>query len=336
MRHAWNAEYRRWTGESVGVWQRRLSIARYGLRLCLAGRVIKLFLLLALAQSLPLAGVFFLFGQLVAPDSALILWLGALGGEQVTSVFNGLASWALLYPEIVVDGVYRIAFYLFTSSCPFFTVVTVALFVHRLIANDLASNAIVIYNSKALTRWDYLVGKFLVVATLLSLVWIAPVAISWLLGNALSPDWGFFVHSFPSLLRGLAVGIAAVASLSLLAMLVSSLAKKTGAAVAYWIVGWLILGAAANAASLAAPSLAYLSPMQAIEALSGGVYRLADLLRDARGMLPFFDAFYARLPDFEGTEQAPIVGNGAVGLPLLFLAAYGALSVFVVSRRVRA
>ncbi|MBK1877738.1 ABC transporter permease subunit [Pelagicoccus mobilis] len=335
MKKAWSAKYRRWEGEGVGVWARRLSIARYGLKLCLSGKIIKIFLVLAGAQALILSGVFFFYGQLVAPESALLDWLERLGGEQVRTMFSALTSWALLYPEICVDGIYRIMFYLLSFSGPFLSMIIVALFVHRLIANDLASNAIVIYNSKALTRWDYLIGKFTIVSSILSVVWIFPVVVSWLLGNLLSPDWSFFYHSFPSLIRGVVLGVIAVVSLSCLALLVSSLAKKTGAAVAFWILGWISLSVVASVASFAHPAFDYVSPTQAIYSLSAGIFRLLDLVMDAQGMLPFFGSFFGRMSDGMDPSDLPI-DNGEVFLPLLALGAYCVISIAVVSRRIRA
>lgn len=335
MSHAWNAEYRRWKGESVGVWSRRRSIARYGLRLCLSGKAIKVFLVLAFSQALVLSAVFFVFGQLMSPGSALIGWLESIGGTEVTAMVNAITSWALLYPEICVDGIYRIMFFFMKFSSPFLSLIIVALFVHRLIAHDMASQAIVIYNSKALTRWDYLIGKFCIVASILSVIWILPVVVSWVIGNMLSPDWSFFVHSFPSLMRGLVVGLVAVVSLSCLAMLVSSFARKTGAAVAYWVLGWLVLRFVASVASLAHPSLSYLSPLDALSTFSSGVFRMQDLLTDARSMLPFFDSFFGRMTNNNTPEIIP-VSNGEVILPLLVLSLYCVISVFVVNKRISA
>lgn len=334
MKHAWSASYRRWQGESVGVWQRRLSIARYGLRLCLTGKVINAFLILALAQSLGMAAIFFVFGQLVAPESALLNFITSRGGEQATTFINAISSWALLYPEICVDGVYRLVFFGFEFLPPLLSLVIVSLFVHKLIANDLASNAIVIYNSKALTRWDYLIGKFAVVSTILSVVWIMPILLAWFLGNVLSPDWSFFYHSFPSLVRGLSVGIVAVISISLLAMLASSLAKRSGAAVTFWILGWISLNVVGRVAKLVNPSLEVISPNAAIESLSSGIYRITDLFADAQSILPFFGGFMSQF-DVQGASDLPL-DQGRIALPLLALAAYSTISLVVVSRRVRA
>lgn len=335
MKNAWNAQYRRWEGKSVGVWQRRLSIARYGLRLCLSGKIIKIFLVLAFAQAIILGGVFFLFGQLVAPESALLTWMSGFLPDEVMRIISALTSWVLLYPEICVDGIYRIMYYLMTFSSPFLSMIIVTLFVHRLIANDLASNAIVIYNSKALTRWDYLTGKFMIVSSILSVVWILPVLVSWLLSNLLSPDWSFFYHSFPSLLRGLTIGIISVVSLSCLAMLVSSFARKTGAAVAYWILGWFSLSIIASVASFAHPAFNYISPTQSIYALSAGIFRMLDLVTEAQGMLPFFGGFFNKMSQGNDPADLPI-GNGEIVLPLLSLTVYCVISIAVVSRKVRA
>lgn len=331
---SWNAEYRRWSGQSVGVWHRRLSIARYGLRLCLSGKIMRAFLLLAFAQTFVLAGVFFFLGQIVAEDSALIRWIESLGGEDARRVLSGIASWALLYPEISVDGVYRVMFYALTFTNPLASIVIVALFIHRLVAHDLASQAIVIYNSKALTCWDYIIGKFAIVATILSVMWILPVVCSWLLGNMLAPDWSFFYHTFPSLMRGLAIGVAAVLSLSCVAMLVSSLAKKTGAAVAYWIVGIFALNMVSGALSLAHPVFAYIDPFNALEALAAGTFRMQSFLIDASTMLPFFGNMFSEVSEFAESPDSPIT-DGARVLPLLALAAISAASIFVVNRRVR-
>ncbi|MDQ8203094.1 ABC transporter permease subunit [Pelagicoccus sp. SDUM812003] len=331
---SWNAEYRRWKGRSVSVWQRRLSITRYGLRLALSGRIMRAFLILSLAQSLILIGVFFFFGQLVAPDSSLIAWLESVGGTQVTRFLNGITSWALLYPEICVDGLYRVMFFLLSYSCPFISVVVVALFAHKLIANDLASQAIVIYSSKALTRWDYIIGKFGVVACILSVIWLLPVTVSWVVGNALAPDWSFFYHSFPSLLRGLALGLVAVVTLSCFTLMVSSLAKKTGTAVVYWILGLLVLDIISDAVGLVSPVLGYIDPFDALESLSNSLYRIPDLISDAQGMLPFFPGLFAGATDNMELEELPLT-NGEFLVPIIVLSLLSVASIVVVNKRIR-
>lgn len=330
---AWRAEYRRWTGESVGVWTRRISIARYGLRLSLKGKIPRAFLFLAALQALPLAAVFFLFGQFASPDSALLGWVADKGGSEVVEVINAVSSWLLLYPEICVAGIYRGMFGLLAFSAPLFSVIMVTFFVHRLIAGDVASHAIVIYKSKALTRWDYILGKFGVVAPILAVIWILPVVVSWMLGNLLSPDWTFFWHSLPALLRGLAVGSVAVVSLSCIALAVSATAGRSRAAVAYWIIGWIVVMIVANVASIAHGSFSLLNPGTSIAEFSAGLYRIDKLWEEARGMLPFFDGFVSKINVEEVGEIADKAG-GSVWLPLAALSAMSAASLWIVDRKV--
>ncbi len=331
---AWQAEYRRWTGESVGVWTRRLSIARYGLRLSLKGKIPRAFLFFAMLQAVPLAAAFFLFGQFASPDSALLGWVAEKGGSEAVKVINAVSSWLLLYPEICVAGIYRAMFSLLAYTAPLLSVIMVTFFIHRLIAGDVASHAIVIYKSKALTRWDYVLGKFGVVAPILAAIWILPVVVSWMLGNLLSPDWTFFWHSLPALLRGLAVGVVAVVSLSCIALAVSATAGRSRAAVAYWIIGWIVVMIVANVGSIEDGSFALLNPVMGIAEFSAGLYRIDELWEDARGMLPFFDGFVSRI-NVEVVGDVADEARGSVWLPLAALSAMSAASLWIVDRKVK-
>ncbi len=331
----WKPQYRRWKGESVGLWKRRLAIARYGLRLCLSGKIVKAFLVLALGQVLVLSVLFVSFGQLVTPESSLVNWIERLAGEKAVTVINGITSWALLYPEICVDGIYRIAYFFIRFPASFFSIFLVALFIHKLIAHDLASQAIVIYNSKALTRWDYILGKFAIVATILSLVWILPILLSWIIGNTLAPDWAFFYHTFPSLLRGLAVGIVATLSLSSIALVVSSLARKTGTAIAFWIMGWISLNLISDLARFSYSWLEYANPLKAINELSESVFKMDSFISEAQNTLPFIDRIVAQTTNLRSLDEIP-ASDGAMAGPMVALTVMSALSLIVVHRRVAA
>lgn len=328
----WKPQYRRWQGKSVGLWKRRLAISRYGLRLCLSGKIVKAFLLIGIGQAFFLSLLFVVFGQLVTPESALVEWIGKTGGEKIVTIINGITSWALLYPEICVDGFYRISYFIMRFPASFLTIVLVALFIHKLIAHDLASQAIVIYNSKALTRWDYLVGKFTIVATILSLVWIFPIIMSWVIGNTLAPDWAFFLHTFPSLLRGLAVGIVATLSLSSIALAVSSLAKKTGTAIAFWILGWISLNLISDLSRFSYSWLEFVNPLKAINEFSESVFKMETFISEAQNTLPFIDRIIAKT-SLESLDQIP-ASDGSLLMPLIALAVMSALSLFIVHRRI--
>lgn len=329
----WKPQYRRWKGESVGPWKRRLAISRYGLRLCLSGKIIKAFLFIGIGQALFLSLIYVVLGQLLTPESSLVNWIEKTGGERIVTIINGITSWALLYPEICVDGVYRVSYFLMRFPASLLSIVIVALFIHKLIAHDMASQAIVIYNSKALTRWDYLAGKFTIVASILSLVWIFPILSSWLVGNLLAPDWAFFVHTFPSLIRGLTVGIVATLSLSSIALAVSSLAKKTGTAIAFWILGWISLNLISDLSRISYSWFEYVNPLKSINELSEGVFKMDSFITEAQNNLPFIDRVVAKATSLESLDQIP-ASDGALMAPLIALTAMSALSLFIVHRRI--
>lgn len=339
---AWSPVYRRWQGQATGVWARRLSIARYGLKLCLAGKAIRFFILIAFLQGFALTALFALFGQIVNPDSALSNWTAGIAGARNAAIINGLTAWALVYPEICVDGIYRAAFYLAKFSASPLSLIIIALCIHRLIALDLASQAIVIYNSKALTRWDYLIGKFLIATCILSFIWIVPFVAAWLVGNTLSPDVRFFFYTFPSLTKSLLVGIVAVITLSLFALAVSSLAKRTGSAVAYWILGWISLGIFSSIAKATYPILQFVNPFSAISEFSNGVFKMNSFLQQARDELPVFNSYlesFIRSNMDDGKTLSSVVDeipatDGSLAIPALFVVIICLASVAIANRRV--
>jgi ABC-2 type transport system permease protein len=114
-----------------------------------------------------------------------------------------------------------------------------------LIARDLKHNAVVLYASKPISRWEYLLGKFSVLffidATLLC---VGPLAL-FLLQVVVSPDYKPWSQNFWRDYAGIApaivlYGLACAVTLSLLIMAASSLtenARYAGAAFAAFLIG---------------------------------------------------------------------------------------------------
>ncbi len=325
--------YQHWQGQSTGIWQRRLTITRYGLRLCLQSKLLLALLAIAWVAALGLVGIYFLVGQLMAPDSALLASFITKLSPQIQNVIRGAVSWILLYPEITVDGIYRVTFYFVTLGYFALCFVATSLFVPKLIAHDQASQAIIIYNSKALTRFDYLLGKFGIVFTLLSALTIAPLTFAWIAGNLMSPDWSFFVHSFPTLARSLCVCGLFVVTLSLLALALSSLAKKTSVATALWILFWIISSTVSGAAEKLFSWGGYLSPHRLFNALADQLYDLGSLLTAAQTSLPFFDQ--ATRAIFRNVHVATTAQPPSLVVPLGFAAAFCVISVAILFKRTR-
>jgi len=217
-------------------------------------------------------------------------------------------------------------------SLTFFAVI---FFIPKLIAQDLSSHAFVIYNSKALTRYDYLLGKFGVVFGILALLWLLPLVASWAVGNLMAPRWSFFVHSLPALGIALGAGLFGVTVLSLIALAISALAKRSSVAVAVWAVGWIAASIFAGAVGQLHHWGEYLSPGQCIARMGGSLFDLPGVYEKAKTMLPLFNFFV----DSTGPGKADIPSDwfqiGTVWEPALFLIGYGVLSVAILAKRVK-
>ncbi len=96
-----------------------------------------------------------------------------------------------------------------------------------LIANDRRANALQIYLSKPMTRFEYIVGKFAVLAILLLFVTWVPAMLLLLVQIAFSGSFSFFVDNlflFPAITLFSFVEVAAV---SLMMLALSSLSRSS-------------------------------------------------------------------------------------------------------------
>jgi len=325
--------YQHWTGTSTSIWQRRVAIARQGLRLCWRSRLLKIVFAIVWVSALGLLAFHFLVGQLLSPESALLGYIAENFGERAKAVVDGLAAWILLYPDVSVDGLYRFTFSYASQLYGAISFYAVALFVPKLISHDLSSRAILVYNSKALSRFDYLLGKFGIVFSLLSALTIAPLVVVWFLGNAMSPDWSFFWHGFPALVTALAVGLITVTSIGLFALAVSSLAKRTSTATAFWILAWVVSGFVAGASSRVFSWGRYLSPANCLREISTQLYNVAGVVEHAKDVLPFFRSTLESLPRKSSILAA--TPTESIWVPVVFLCGFCALALLAISKRVQ-
>lgn len=325
-------DYQHWKGTSTSIWRRRWTITSYGLRLCWRSKLLRGIFAIAWVCALAVVAFHFLVGQLLSTDSTLASFVASTFGRKAKAILDGVTAWILLYPEITVDGLFRITLFSVTTLYGTLCCLAVALFVPKLISQDLSSRAVLIYNSKALTRTDYLAGKFGIVFVLLGGIMIAPLAFVWFASNVLSPDWSFFWHGFPALLRAMAAGVVTVVSLSAFALAVSSLVRKSGAATALWIVLWLVSGFVAEAASHVFPWGQCLSPINCLREVTRGLYDLKGVLDNAKESLPFFESMLKALP--AKTASAVETMPGGSWMPILFLAGFLGVSILAINKRI--
>lgn len=282
--------------------------------------------LLCLAQ----VAVLFFVGQLLIPDSVIVLWLGNLN-PQLQMIGRGLMDWLVKNPHISVHSVYNFFMYFFSTRLIGPSIVAVALAIPHLISRDLAGNAMVVYSSKAIGRFDYFLGKFGVLFGLLCLTWLGPVCVVWFMGNLLATDWNFFWHSRAALGNALIFVLSGMVALSFLGLGVSAISPREKNTVALWVAWWLVGNALVPLGRRTNTWLEYLSFQFDLKQISLAVFRLQADLEAARENLPFFGEM------LQGVRRTTLAAmeNPEWIRPALALALMSGLAAVVVGRRVR-
>ena len=237
----YNTDYHHWDGLRHGIWYRRATIARNGLRGCFQGRWTRRIAVLCWCAALSQAAILFFVGQLLVTDSLIVRNLEHFSPD-LRNMAQGLMAWLEMHPEVSVRSVENFLFYYFSGFYLPFAMLGLGLAIPHLISRDISSQALIIYSSKAVARFDYLLGKFGTVFGLLAIIWLGPVCLTWCLGNLLAPHWHFFWHSRLAIGHSLLFVLTGMVVLSLLALGVSAISGREKIPVGLWIGFWLMGG----------------------------------------------------------------------------------------------
>jgi len=279
--------YQHWDGIHRGLWQRRWVIARNGLTASLQNKWLRYVVVTCWSLGLAMTAVLFLLGQLLVADSVVVQWVGNLNPE-LQSFARTLTTWLEQHPEVSVRTTQDLLFYYCAIYLMPVSIFALGMALPLLITRDLASNAIIIYSSKAVSRGDYLLGKFSTAFGLLALTWLGPLCAAWILGNLLAPDWRFFWHSRVALWHALLFCLISMTALSMLALGVSAISTKEKSTPAFWYLWWVLGGIVAGIASHTQPWLQHLSFSFNLNQLALAVFRLGDDLKIAQDNIPIF------------------------------------------------
>jgi ABC-2 type transport system permease protein len=325
-----DVHYQHWQGASVGIWARRWAIARNGLAACLQNKVLRLVVVFCWGVGLMMVVALFVVSQLLVPDSIVVRWVEQLN-PGLQAFARLLTTWLHLHPEISVRVTQNVLFYYCSALLTPIGIFALGLAMPFLITRDLASSAIVIYSSKAVTRGDYLLGKFCAAFGLLVLTSLAPICGAWLMGNLLAPDWRFFWHSRGALGNILVYDLASMAILSALALGVSAISSKEKTTpflwLMWWVFGFFIQPIAANTR----PWLRHLSFNYDLQQIGLATFRLGDDLKLAQDNIPILGDMLKDISAKTMNDLSAPTFWGAVAALLVMLAA----AALVIRKRVR-
>jgi hypothetical protein len=239
-------------------------------------------------------GVLFCIGQLLVADSIIVSWAANLN-PQLQAFVRELTRWLEEHPEISVHATQNLLFYRFVTALLFPNLIAVALTIPHLITRDLSSNAIVIYASKAITRFDYLLGKAGIVLGMLTLTWLGPLLAAWVFGNLMAPNWNFFWHSRVALGHSIGFVATGMVFLAVLGLGVSALSSREKSTVGLYVVLWLVGNAFVPLGSISQPWLKQLSFQHDLRQCALAIFNPEADLESVQQNVPVFGAMLAEM-----------------------------------------
>jgi hypothetical protein len=325
-----DASYKHWDGVHLGIWHRRLAITSNGLRACLQNKLTRHLAVVCWLAALMVSAILFLVGQLLVADSLVVQLVGNFN-PQLQAFVRMLTTWLELHPEISVRTTQNVLFYYFCINLMRLSIFALGMAMPLLVTRDLASNAIIIYSSKAVSRGDYLLGKFATAFGLIALVWLGPVCAAWLVGNLLAPDWRFFWHSRAALGHVLIYGLSSMGILSVLALGVSAISVKEKSTVAFWFIWWILGGVLAPIALQTKPWLRHLSFNYNLDQIALAVFRIGDDIKAAQDSIPILGDMLRQI----SARTVAALSTPALGGALLALLVMLSLAAWVIGKRVK-
>lgn len=313
-----------------GILYRRWVITSTGLRQLFRMRFFMILLIVAWTAAILMSAAGFAFSQTVVEGG----WLDQAAqhfGVRAQAVVTTFRALVLMYPDICVHGLFTGIFWLHSFLGLWLSLVALTVLVPRLVTQDRASNALIIYLSRPLTSVDYLLGKLGIITGLLVLLWTGPLLFGWLLSMVFAPNSDFLIYSFSPLLSALLFNAISLVALASIALGVSALNRSSRNTVMLWVFLWVIIGTLAINRN--APGwLRHASFTHNLSEVRQSVLRMDDALIRAGQALPLLDKNFAEKLKRGGQQ------NQATDLPgsLLGLGALVGLSSVVFLRKLRA
>lgn len=322
-------DFTRWSGQPRGVAYRRWVITSTGLRQIFRLKFFRILVFLAWAAGFGFALFGFLFSQSIAPGG----WLEQLGanfgprGEAVVAAFCG---YVLLYPDVVIHGLYTAVFWFQGDIALLLSLVALTVVVPKLITRDRAGQALTMYLSRPLTSFDYLIGKAGIIVGILLAVWTGPLMFGWLLSMLFAPDTTFVVYSLLPLGRALLFNLIGLVVLATVAMGVSAATKTTAYTILLWLGAWIFIGILGDI-PFVPEWIRSASFVHDLEVLQLAIFRPDEVVNRVVDMIPLLP------PEaVEGMRQADIfLQPASLGTTITGLGAILIVSSLVFFRRLR-
>lgn len=228
--------YRSWEGRRTPRLLRPLSVARSGISLVWQRKWLRFMLILAwLPIVFPAMGIFAFEYSATEPDMREItseLLRGPLGRPDLAFMANN-------NPDRVRHEVWS-TFILTFFRYPQLTamVLLVGMIAPMMVSYDLRSRAYLLYFSRPLSTWEYVLGKSAVIWFYLALIVTLPALALYVMGVMLSPELSVVGQTWDILLRILAASFVLIIPTTALATCYSACTSESRYAMFSWFATW--------------------------------------------------------------------------------------------------
>ncbi len=232
--------YRPWEGERRGWLMRSMAISRYGIRVAHQNsKLLRRLLWLAWVPLVYFAPVFFAIGWVADPanDLAEMNLLGKIGMEILG---RDLVSEIRAHPEVLLPPIWSAAFVLFFAWMQSWIAMLVVTIVGpRLISWDLRGKAFLLYFSKPISFWQYMLGKLGIIQYFVLRISLFPALALYLISILLAPNLTTLIKTSPIMLQILLASLLVSVPVSVVMLLFSSLSRDPRVAAFCWIFLWI-------------------------------------------------------------------------------------------------
>ena len=233
--------YRSWTAKKGSAFLRWWVIASVGVRLAIRSTWLSRTLILSWIPAAAVAVGFFAYEQSITrPElrQGLASWVAGASGNAE------LAITLLHDPTDVRDQVWAsLVLLFFRYPQAFVMLVVVGIVAPKLISYDLRNRGYLLYFSRPIRIWEYILGKSLIVWTFLALITTLPALMLYVVGLSMSPEVDVVMLTWDIPLRILAASIVLIVPTTSVALACSAATIESRNAAfgwfALWVVGWV-------------------------------------------------------------------------------------------------
>lgn len=232
--------YRHWEGRRTGVLRRALAIARSEVQIAYqSSKLLRRFVFFAWVPILYFCPFFLAVGYAIDPANDLDE--GVMLTEIAKEIFGRDALEVMRQnPELFLPAVWSVAFYYFFAyTQSLFSMIVVAIVGPPLISRDLKSKAFLVYFSKPIRPWQYLLGKLTTIVFFVFSMTLFPGLFLYVVGVALSPDATTMAATLPIIAKIGLSSLMIAAPIGLVVLVLSSITKDRRIATFSWVAIWI-------------------------------------------------------------------------------------------------